>query len=86
VIVMPSATGMALTCVLLAAAAARGPQARYVVWSRIDQKTCLKCITAANLEVGILCWLCNLCNFGSLGVTDCNLGSFEACGTSGIII
>jgi O-phospho-L-seryl-tRNASec:L-selenocysteinyl-tRNA synthase len=25
------------------------PLPRYVVWSRIDQKTCLKAITAANL-------------------------------------
>ena len=47
--VLPLATGMALTATLLAAAARRGPQARYVVWSRIDQKTCLKAITAANL-------------------------------------
>jgi hypothetical protein len=40
---------MALTMTLLAAAAARSPEGRYVVWSRIDQKTCLKAISAANL-------------------------------------
>jgi O-phospho-L-seryl-tRNASec:L-selenocysteinyl-tRNA synthase len=48
-VVLPLATGMALSSVLLAAAAARGPGARVVVWSRIDQKTCLKAIAAANL-------------------------------------
>lgn len=47
--VLPLATGMALTLTLLAAAARRGPEARHVIWSRIDQKTCLKAITAANL-------------------------------------
>jgi O-phospho-L-seryl-tRNASec:L-selenocysteinyl-tRNA synthase len=47
--VLPLATGMALTQTLLAAAGQRGPGARHVVWSRIDQKTCLKAITAANL-------------------------------------
>jgi len=41
-LVLPLATGMALTSVLSAAAGARGRQARLVVWSRIDQKTCLK--------------------------------------------
>jgi O-phospho-L-seryl-tRNASec:L-selenocysteinyl-tRNA synthase len=47
--VLPLATGMAITLTLLAAAGRRGPAARRVVWSRVDQKTCLKAITAANL-------------------------------------
>lgn len=29
-------------------------QCRYVLWPRIDQKTCLKSITAAGLEVVVL--------------------------------
>ncbi|KAI8474694.1 MAG: selenocysteine synthase [Monoraphidium minutum] len=48
-VVLPLATGMALTLTLLAVARERGPEARHVVWSRIDQKTCLKAIAAANL-------------------------------------
>jgi O-phospho-L-seryl-tRNASec:L-selenocysteinyl-tRNA synthase len=48
-IVFPCATGMTLTLVLLALKAQR-PEARYVLWPRIDQKTCLKCIYAAGLE------------------------------------
>jgi hypothetical protein len=72
VVVLPLATGMTMTLVLLAAAASRGSSAKYVVWSRIDQKTCLKAITAANLQVwgvstsaeGIVCRrspVCVLC-------------------------
>ncbi|CAL8466820.1 g6356 [Coccomyxa elongata] len=49
VTVLPLATGMALTLTLLALKAKR-PQARYVLWPRIDQKTCLKAIVSANLE------------------------------------
>ena len=47
-IVLPSATGMALTMTLLALKA-KNPKGKYVVWPRIDQKTCLKCIYTANL-------------------------------------
>lgn len=46
-LVLPSATGMALTLSLLALRSIVPHEARYVLWSRIDQKTCLKCITAA---------------------------------------
>ncbi|GMH40742.1 hypothetical protein BSKO_08646 [Bryopsis sp. KO-2023] len=49
VTVLPLATGMAITMTLLALKAQRPPQARYVLWSRIDQKTCLKAIASANL-------------------------------------
>mmetsp|Transcript_38719 Transcript_38719/g.86114 ORF Transcript_38719/g.86114 Transcript_38719/m.86114 type:complete len:580 (+) Transcript_38719:110-1849(+) len=47
VTVLPLATGMAMTVSLLALRPSRPPAARYVLWSRVDQKTCLKAITAA---------------------------------------
>lgn len=46
--VAPLATGMSLTLCLAAWSLAR-PTARYVIWPRIDQKTCFKCILAAGL-------------------------------------
>ena len=46
-ILVPMATGMTLTFCLLTLKRRRGPQAKYVIWPRIDQKSCLKCITAA---------------------------------------
>lgn len=48
-IVLPLATGMAITTVFLTLKEKK-PDAKYVVWCRIDQKTCLKCIKSANLE------------------------------------
>lgn len=48
-IVLPFATGMSITFTLLALKA-NMPDCEYVVWPRIDQKTCLKAITAANLK------------------------------------
>jgi len=48
-IILPLATGMALTTVLLTIIKQK-PKAKYVIWPRIDQKTCLKCIITANLE------------------------------------
>jgi len=51
VTVVPLATGMALTATLLALRGQRPSEARYVVWSRVDQKTCVKAITSAGLEV-----------------------------------
>ena len=47
-IVLPLATGMSITLTLLTLKAQR-PECKYVIWPRIDQKTCLKAITAANL-------------------------------------
>ncbi|KAM3136111.1 hypothetical protein pb186bvf_011733 [Paramecium bursaria] len=47
-IVLPLATGMALTQCLLTLKSIK-PQAKYILWTRIDQKTCLKCIQTANL-------------------------------------
>lgn len=47
-LVVPLSTGMALTLVLATLRLER-KEAKYVIWSRIDQKTCLKCIPAAGL-------------------------------------
>ena len=46
---VPLATGMSLTLVYQTLRQSR-PNARYIVWSRIDQKTCLKAIYAAGFE------------------------------------
>ncbi|VDM32539.1 unnamed protein product [Hydatigera taeniaeformis] len=48
-LLVPMATGMTLTLCLLTLKRRRGPQAKYVIWPRIDQKSCLKCIVAAGL-------------------------------------
>jgi len=46
--VLPAATGLTMTLVYLAMRQLR-PAGRYVVWSRIDQKSCFKAISAAGL-------------------------------------
>ena len=46
---LPVATGMALTLCLLALRRQR-PGCRRVLWLRVDQKSCLKCVTAADCE------------------------------------
>ena len=48
-IVLPFATGMAISLTLLALKSTK-PEAEYVLWPRIDQKTCLKSILTANLK------------------------------------
>jgi O-phospho-L-seryl-tRNASec:L-selenocysteinyl-tRNA synthase len=48
-VVLPFATGMAITLSLLALKSLK-PDAEYVLWPRIDQKTCLKSILTANLK------------------------------------
>ena len=48
-IVIPAATGLALTLTLLELANQHPHKAKHVLWPRVDQKTCLKCITAAGL-------------------------------------
>ena len=53
IIILPLATGMALTMVLLTISKMK-KQAKYVIWPRIDQKTCLKCISTANLEAIVI--------------------------------
>ncbi|XP_034489300.1 O-phosphoseryl-tRNA(Sec) selenium transferase [Drosophila innubila] len=50
---VPMATGMTLTLCLLALHKQR-PKAKYVLWSRIDQKSCFKAITAAGLQPVII--------------------------------
>lgn len=45
---LPTCTGMSMTLGLLACK--RPPRARKVIWLRVDQKSCLKAITAAGLE------------------------------------
>lgn len=47
-ILLPMATGMSLMLCFLALKAQR-MEAQYVLWSRIDQKSCFKCMVTANL-------------------------------------
>lgn len=47
-ILVPMATGMTLTLCLLTLAKQR-PNAKYVLWSRIDQKSCFKSMILSNL-------------------------------------
>ena len=49
IIILPFATGMALTLSYLTLRLLK-PKAKYIVWSRIDQKTCLKCIITSGFE------------------------------------
>ena len=49
VVILPFATGMSITLSLLALKSLK-PNAEYVLWPRIDQKTCLKSILTANLK------------------------------------
>ncbi|RLN36734.1 hypothetical protein BBO99_00001769 [Phytophthora kernoviae] len=52
-LVLPVATGMSLTLVLLQLKETK-PNARYVIWPRIDQKSCFKSIVAAGLTPLVL--------------------------------
>ena len=49
-LVLPLCTGMSLALVLRALAARRPRGARFVVWSRMDQKSCLKAVQTAGFE------------------------------------
>eukprot|EP00928_Gymnodinium_smaydae_P003655 TRINITY_DN11297_c0_g1_i1.p1 TRINITY_DN11297_c0_g1~~TRINITY_DN11297_c0_g1_i1.p1 ORF type:complete len:533 (-),score=108.44 TRINITY_DN11297_c0_g1_i1:184-1782(-) len=51
--VLPAATGLSMTLVMLALRQIR-PQGRYVIWSRIDQKSCFKAFSAAGLETKVV--------------------------------
>jgi O-phospho-L-seryl-tRNASec:L-selenocysteinyl-tRNA synthase len=55
--VVPMATGMSLVLCMLALKQER-EQAKYVLWSRIDQKACFKCIITAGQSDVILMWNC----------------------------
>ncbi|EDV43802.1 uncharacterized protein Dana_GF16335 [Drosophila ananassae] len=50
---VPMCTGMTITLCLQSLRKKR-PSAKYVLWSRIDQKSCFKAITAAGLEAVII--------------------------------
>ena len=50
-LVLPLATGMTLTLVLLAMKSKRPKTANKVVWCRLDQKTCVKAVLSAGLEL-----------------------------------
>lgn len=50
---VPMATGMTITLCLLALRKLR-PNAKYVLWSRIDQKSCFKAITVSGLQAVII--------------------------------
>ena len=53
-ILLPMATGMALVMTMLSLRQKR-PDAKYVVWPRIDQKSCFKSIATAGVEVFVEC-------------------------------
>ena len=53
IIILPFATGMALTISFLTLRLIK-PKAKYIIWSRIDQKTCLKCIITSGYEPVII--------------------------------
>ena len=53
-LVLPLATGMTLTLVLLAMRQKRPKTARKVVWCRLDQKTCVKAVVGAGLELVVV--------------------------------
>lgn len=48
-LILPFATGMSITITLLTLKS-QFPDKDYVIFPRIDQKTCLKCIFTANLK------------------------------------
>lgn len=52
-LVMPMATGMTVMMTLLSLRDSR-PQAKYVLWPRIDQKSCLKAIVTAGYQVVVI--------------------------------
>lgn len=49
-VILPVATGLAITLTLLTLKAnSKSDSAKFVLWMRMDQKTCLKCISSAGL-------------------------------------
>lgn len=51
--VLPAATGLSMTLVMLALRQLR-PKGQYVIWSRIDQKSCFKAFGAAGLKTVVV--------------------------------
>lgn len=68
--VVPMATGMSLTLCFLTLRHRR-PKARYIIWPRIDQKSCFKAMITAGLELPApsQTWLFYLTLDRSQGVT-----------------
>ncbi|CAG9464896.1 unnamed protein product [Pedinophyceae sp. YPF-701] len=52
-LVLPMATGLTLQQVLLCLRARR-PLAPWVIWPRVDQKTCVKCVVSAGLAIRVV--------------------------------
>ncbi|GBG69064.1 hypothetical protein CBR_g3762 [Chara braunii] len=52
--VLPVATGMTLMLVLMALRQRRPATARFVLWPRIDQKTCVKAVLLAGLDLVVI--------------------------------
>ncbi|RUS15504.1 soluble liver antigen/liver pancreas antigen, isoform CRA_d, partial [Jimgerdemannia flammicorona] len=48
-LLLPMATGMSLVLALRALKERRGPEAKYVIWPRMDQRSCFKAILTAGL-------------------------------------
>ena len=55
-LVLPVATGMSIVMTLLALRRIR-PEAKYVLWPRIDQKSCFKSIITAGKTIKIIKFL-----------------------------
>lgn len=53
-LVLPTATGMTMTLVLTSLRSLRGGGAKVVIWCRLDQKTCVKAVTCAGLELVVI--------------------------------
>ncbi|ESN99143.1 hypothetical protein HELRODRAFT_107172 [Helobdella robusta] len=53
-IIIPMATGMTLTFCMMTLKKMRGPSARWVLWPRIDQKSCIKSVLAAGLQLCVI--------------------------------
>ena len=73
-VLLPVATGMALLLVLLTLRQKR-PTAHYVIWPRIDQKSCFKCIISAGVleekPPQCITVLCCVHRFSASGSGEC---------------
>ena len=65
-LVLPVATGMSLVMTLLTLKQMR-PDAKYVIWPRIDQKSCFKCILTAG-KSRKYCWVCSRSEVMAYGI------------------
>lgn len=60
-LILPTATGMAIALTLLSLKASR-PKAKYVIWPRIDQKSCLKVKRSSYYFYSFLIFLQGYCD------------------------